>query len=235
MTLHQVVLDVASRTVEVNSPFCGNFTLILHSQGSTQSCAFSMTGLPLKKIVGNSPTLSGESGKAWFIWLRVQPPIRLAFWGECWPKRPKARCYTCGRVCCGPTAWVEARRVCGRPRRTRRVSAVRFQQLVSEPGWPSAFSDKSRLTMCEGEIVGNSPTLSGESGKAWFIWLRVQPPIRLAFWGECWPKRPKARCYTCGRVCCGPTAWVGGAVCVGGPDGHVVCRRSGSNKNPSGL
>jgi hypothetical protein len=51
------------------------------------------------------------------------------------------------------------------------VSAVRFQQLVSKPGWPSAFSDKSRLTMCEGEIVGNSPTLSGVT------------PIRLAFWG----------------------------------------------------
>jgi hypothetical protein len=50
MTLHQVVLDVASRIVEINSPFCGNFTLILPSQGSTQSCAFSMTELPLKKI-----------------------------------------------------------------------------------------------------------------------------------------------------------------------------------------
>jgi hypothetical protein len=75
-------------------------------------------------------------------------------------------------------------------------------------------------------VVRNSPTLSGESGKAWFIWLRVQPPIRLAFWGECWPKRPKARCYTCGRVCRGPTAWVGAPCvraaptdtpCVGGP------------------
>jgi hypothetical protein len=43
MTLHQVVLDVASRIVEINSPFYGNFTLILPSQGSTQSCAFSMT------------------------------------------------------------------------------------------------------------------------------------------------------------------------------------------------
>jgi hypothetical protein len=50
MTLHQVVLDVASRIVEINSPFCGSFTLILPSQGSTQSCAFSMTELPLKKI-----------------------------------------------------------------------------------------------------------------------------------------------------------------------------------------
>jgi hypothetical protein len=50
MNLHQVVLDVASRIVEVNSSFCGSFTLILPSQGSTQSCAFSMTELPLKKI-----------------------------------------------------------------------------------------------------------------------------------------------------------------------------------------
>jgi hypothetical protein len=50
MNLHQVVLDVASRIVEVNSPFRGSFTLILPSQGSTQSCAFSMTELSLKKI-----------------------------------------------------------------------------------------------------------------------------------------------------------------------------------------
>jgi hypothetical protein len=50
MTLHQVVFDVASRIVEINSPFCGSFTLILPSQGSTQSCAFSMTELPPKKI-----------------------------------------------------------------------------------------------------------------------------------------------------------------------------------------
>jgi hypothetical protein len=112
------------------------------------------------------------------------------------------------------------------------VSAVRFQQLVSKPGWPSAFSDKSRLTMCEGEIVGNSPTLSGENGKAWFIWLRVATPIRLAFWGECWPKRLKARCYTCGRVCRGPTTWVGAPCvraaptdtpCVGGPVPTILC------------
>jgi hypothetical protein len=51
-------------------------------------------------------------------------------------------------------------------------------------------------------------------------------PIRLAFWGECWPKRPKARCYTCGRLCRGPTVWVAvpcvraalrDTPCVGGP------------------
>jgi hypothetical protein len=50
MTLHQVVLDVASRIVEVNSPICGSFTLFLPSQDYTQSCAFAMTELPLKKI-----------------------------------------------------------------------------------------------------------------------------------------------------------------------------------------
>jgi hypothetical protein len=50
MTLPQVVLDVASRIVEINSPICGSFTLFLPSQDSTKSCAFAMTELPLKKI-----------------------------------------------------------------------------------------------------------------------------------------------------------------------------------------
>ena len=50
MTRHQVVFDVASRIVEINSPICGSFTLFLPSQDSTQSCAFAMTELPLKKI-----------------------------------------------------------------------------------------------------------------------------------------------------------------------------------------
>jgi hypothetical protein len=51
MTLHQVVLDVASCIVEINSPICGNFTLFLPRQDSTQSCAFAMMELPLKKIL----------------------------------------------------------------------------------------------------------------------------------------------------------------------------------------
>jgi hypothetical protein len=51
---------------------------------------------------------------------------------------------------------------------------------------------------------------------------------RLAFWGECWPKKPKARYYTCGRVCRAPTAWVG-ASCVRVAPTDTVCRRSGSN------
>jgi hypothetical protein len=50
MTLHQVVLDVASRIVEVNYPICGSFILFLPSQDSTRSCAFAMMELPLKKI-----------------------------------------------------------------------------------------------------------------------------------------------------------------------------------------
>jgi hypothetical protein len=50
MTQHQVVLDVASRVVEIDSPICGSFTLFLPSQDSTRSCAFAMMELPLKKI-----------------------------------------------------------------------------------------------------------------------------------------------------------------------------------------
>jgi hypothetical protein len=76
--------------------------------------------------VGNSPTLSGESGIAWFIRLRVQPPDRLAFWGSVGPKdlKPAAIC-TGACVATRQPGW--ARRVCGRPRRTRHVSAIRFQ------------------------------------------------------------------------------------------------------------
>jgi hypothetical protein len=39
-------------------------------------------------------------------------------------------------------------------------------------------------SQCVRDIVGNSPTLCGDGGKAWFIWLRVQPPNRLVFWGS---------------------------------------------------
>jgi ferredoxin len=50
MTRHQVVLDVASCIVEIKSPICGSFTLLLPSQDSTRPCAFAMIELPLKKI-----------------------------------------------------------------------------------------------------------------------------------------------------------------------------------------
>jgi hypothetical protein len=44
MTRHQ------DRIVEIKSPICGSFTLLLPSQDSTRSCAFAMIELPLKKI-----------------------------------------------------------------------------------------------------------------------------------------------------------------------------------------
>jgi hypothetical protein len=51
MTRHQVVLDVASCIIEINSPIYGSFTLFLPSQDSTRTCAFAMMELPLKKIL----------------------------------------------------------------------------------------------------------------------------------------------------------------------------------------
>jgi hypothetical protein len=53
-------------------------------------------------------------------------------------------------------------------------------------------------------------------------------PYQASFLGECWPKRPKARCYTCGRVCRGPTAWMD-APCVPAPTDTPCVGRSGSN------
>jgi sucrose-6-phosphate hydrolase SacC (GH32 family) len=54
-------------------------------------------------------------------------------------------------------------------------------------------------------------------------------PNRLAFWEECWPKRPKSSLlYVRARVS-RPDSLGGRAVCAGGPDGHAMCRRSGSN------
>jgi hypothetical protein len=51
MSRHEVVLDVVSRIIEIKSPICGSFTLLLPSQDSTRSCAFAMIELPLKKIL----------------------------------------------------------------------------------------------------------------------------------------------------------------------------------------
>jgi hypothetical protein len=51
MTQHWVVLDVAARTLEIRSPTFRDLTLYLPSQETTQSCAFSMIELPLKKYL----------------------------------------------------------------------------------------------------------------------------------------------------------------------------------------
>jgi hypothetical protein len=50
MTQHQILLDIAARAMEIHSPTFGELTLYLPSQETTQSCAFSMVELPLKKI-----------------------------------------------------------------------------------------------------------------------------------------------------------------------------------------
>jgi hypothetical protein len=50
MTQHQVLLDVAARSLEIYSPIFGELTLYLPSQGSTRSCAFSKIELALEKI-----------------------------------------------------------------------------------------------------------------------------------------------------------------------------------------
>jgi hypothetical protein len=77
------------------------------------------------EIVGNSPTLSGESGIAWFIRLRVQPLTGLAFWGSVGPRDLKPAAIRAGAcVVARQPGW--ARPVCGRPGRTHCVSAVRF-------------------------------------------------------------------------------------------------------------
>jgi hypothetical protein len=81
------------------------------------------------EIVGNSPTLSSESEKTRFIWLRVQSPNRLAFWGSVGPRDLKPAAIRAGAcVAARQPGW--ACRVCGWPRRTRHVSAVRFQQTL---------------------------------------------------------------------------------------------------------
>jgi hypothetical protein len=45
-----VLLDVANRVIEIQSPICGKFTLFPPSQETTRSHAFAMIELPLKKI-----------------------------------------------------------------------------------------------------------------------------------------------------------------------------------------
>jgi hypothetical protein len=43
------------------------------------------------------------------------------------------------------------------------LSASEFQQLVSEAGWPNAFSDKSRANLVLIPIVGTGPLTHGVS------------------------------------------------------------------------
>jgi hypothetical protein len=51
MTHHRVVMDVATRVLEIRSPTSEDLVLYLPSQDSTQSCAFAMMESPVKKIL----------------------------------------------------------------------------------------------------------------------------------------------------------------------------------------
>jgi hypothetical protein len=50
LSRHQVVLDIAARTIGIHSPTCGETTLYLPNQGCTRSCAFTMIESPVEKI-----------------------------------------------------------------------------------------------------------------------------------------------------------------------------------------
>ena len=50
MTQHQVILDVSSRAVEINSPKYGTTTLYLPFRECINSCAFAMTETKLEYI-----------------------------------------------------------------------------------------------------------------------------------------------------------------------------------------
>jgi hypothetical protein len=74
----------------------------------------------------------------------------------------------------------------------------------------------------------NSPTLCGEGVQAWFIWLRVQHPNGLAFEESVDTRdlKPTAmRVSVC--VVTRRPRWAR-RMC-GRPNGHAMCRRSGSN------
>jgi hypothetical protein len=47
---HQALIDVAARAIEIHSPFCGEFTLYLPSQGCTHSCALAMIESLVERI-----------------------------------------------------------------------------------------------------------------------------------------------------------------------------------------
>jgi hypothetical protein len=51
LSRHQVMIDVATRAIEIHSPICGEITLYLPSQGFTHSCAFTKVKSPVERIL----------------------------------------------------------------------------------------------------------------------------------------------------------------------------------------
>jgi hypothetical protein len=50
MTEHRVLLDISSRVIEVDSPYCGTITLYLPKQEYLYSCTYAITGLKIRDI-----------------------------------------------------------------------------------------------------------------------------------------------------------------------------------------
>jgi hypothetical protein len=50
LSMHQAVLDIAARAIEIHSPTYGETTLYLPDQGCTRSCAFTMIESPVERI-----------------------------------------------------------------------------------------------------------------------------------------------------------------------------------------
>jgi hypothetical protein len=50
LSRHHVLIDVATRAIEIHSPSCGEITLYLPDQGCTHSCAFTKVKSPVERI-----------------------------------------------------------------------------------------------------------------------------------------------------------------------------------------
>jgi hypothetical protein len=50
ISMHQAVIDIAARAIEIHSPTCGETTLYLPHQGCTRSYAFALVESPVEKI-----------------------------------------------------------------------------------------------------------------------------------------------------------------------------------------
>jgi hypothetical protein len=50
LSRYHALIDVTTRVIEIHSPFCGEITLYLPSQGCTPSCTLAMIESPVERI-----------------------------------------------------------------------------------------------------------------------------------------------------------------------------------------
>jgi hypothetical protein len=50
LSRHHALIDIIARAIEIHSPFCGEITLYLPSQGCTHSCALTIVESPVERI-----------------------------------------------------------------------------------------------------------------------------------------------------------------------------------------